>query len=51
MNVLWHLISDNGHNIVLIQSSHAATADVAVHQCPPDLRVQSVILRSPLHFY
>ena len=39
MNVLRHLISGNGHNIVLIQSLLAATADVAVHQCPPDLRV------------
>ena len=38
MNVLPHLLSNNVHNIVLIQSSLVATADVAVHQCPPDLR-------------
>ena len=38
MHVLWHLIFDNGHNIVLIQSLLAATADVIVPLCLPDLR-------------
>ena len=38
MNVFWHLNFDNGHNIVLIQSLLAATADVIVLLCLPDLR-------------
>ena len=38
MNVFQHLSFDNGHNVALTKSLLAATADVTVHLCLPDLR-------------